>query len=71
MSSSENGRETRGVSPSRATVISNENVVPAGSVVPVIGAAERKCGVAASGMWPSAVSSPEVASRPIQPTPGT
>ena len=61
---------TLGASDTRVTVISNEKFVSAGSTVPVIGAAERKCGVAASGMWPSAANSPEVASSPIQPAPG-
>ena len=68
--SSENGRVTRGVSETRATLISNENFVSAGSTVPVIGAAERKCGVAASGIWPSPANRPEVGSSPIQPAPG-
>ena len=39
--SSENGRVTRGVSETRATLISKKNLVSAGSTVPVIGAAER------------------------------
>ena len=42
----------------------------AGSTDPLIGAAERKCGVAASGKWPSPHNRPEVGSSPIQPAPG-
>jgi len=38
--------------------------------MPVIGAADTGSGLAASGMWPSPVSKPEVASRPTQPAPG-
>jgi hypothetical protein len=68
--SSDSGRVTRGVSDTRATLISNEKFVSAGSVVPVIGAAERWCGVAASGMWPSPASRPEVGSSPTHPAPG-
>jgi hypothetical protein len=61
---------TRGFSAIRVTFMSNENVTSAGSTAPVIGAAARKCGVAASGRCPSPHSSPEVASSPIQPAPG-
>ena len=38
--------------------------------IPVIGAAELWCGAADRGIWPSPVSRPEVASKPIQPAPG-
>ena len=41
-----------------------------GSTRPEIGAADCGSGLAASGMWPSPASRPEVASSPIQPAPG-
>ena len=61
---------TRGSSCTRVTVLEKSSVVSAIPVVPVIGAAEDGCGVAASGMWPSPANSPDVASSPIQPAPG-
>ena len=61
---------TRGFSASRVMSILNENVTLLGSTMPVIGAAERKCGVAATGKWPSPHNSPDVGSSPIQPAPG-
>ena len=64
------GLVTRGVSRTRVTVISKPNSVSHFSTAPVIGAADCGSGVAASGMWPSPVSRPEVASRPTQPAPG-
>ena len=54
----------------RRTWISVSSTTPLGSTVPVMGAAAIGYGLAASGMWPSAVSRPEVASSPIQPAPG-
>ncbi len=68
--SSENGAVTRGFSAIRATLIWYEKSTSQGSTSPLIGAAEWKCGVAASGMCPSPHSSPEVASSPIHPAPG-
>ncbi len=46
-------------------------VVRAMPVVPVMAAALDGCGVADSGMCPSPANSPDVASSPIQPAPGT
>ncbi len=68
---SSKGLVTRGDSRMRVTRISKPNSVFAGSVTPVIGAAERKCGVAAKGMCPSPQNRPDVASMPTQPAPGT
>ena len=61
---------TRGFSAMRMTRISTEKVNCDGSTPPLIGAAARKCGVAAKGRCPSPHSSPEVGSSPIQPAPG-
>ena len=49
----------------------NEKVTTVGSVAPLIGAEDPGVGVAESGMWPSPANSPDVASSPIQPAPGT
>ena len=54
----------------RATFIRYSKVVSQGSTMPESGAADCGSGVHASGMWPSPVSSPEVASSPIHPAPG-
>ena len=67
---SENGLVMRGASRTRVTDISKPNSTSAKPAMPEIGAAERKCGVAATGICPSPVSMPEVASKPIQPAPG-
>ena len=45
---------TRGFSAMRVIFISKPKVTLLGSTMPLIGAAERKCGVAATGRWPSA-----------------
>ena len=61
---------TRGFSAMRVIFISKPKVTLLGSTMPLIGAAERKCGVAATGRWPSAHNKPDVGSSPIQPAPG-
>ncbi|GLD03045.1 hypothetical protein Mkiyose1088_49110 [Mycobacterium kiyosense] len=61
---------TRGSSWTRVTVLENSITDEHGSVLPVMGAADDGCGVAASGMWPSPANSPDVGSSPIQPAPG-
>jgi len=55
----------------RVTDIPKVSLVWVTSVMPTTGAALPGSAVQASGMWPSPASSPEVASRPIQPAPGT
>src|SRR6185312_8565193 len=55
----------------RVTAMSKEKATSAGSTAPLIGAAARKWGVAASGRCPSPHNRPDVASSPIQPAPGT
>ncbi len=70
-SASPYGFVTRARSTTRVTLISKSNSLSTFSTAPVIGAALLGFGVAASGMWPSAASSPEVGSSPIQPAPGT
>ncbi len=65
------GFVTRGSSWMRVTDISNVRTVFETSVMPVTGAALPGSAVQASGMWPSPARSPEVASRPIHPAPGT
>ncbi len=72
------GFVTRGVSPIRVTDMWNSK--PSSTLSsssrwvnenePVTGAADCGSAVQASGMCPSAASSPEVGSRPIQPAPG-
>jgi hypothetical protein len=47
-----------------------ENETSHSSTAPLIGAALVGSGVQASGMWPSPVKRPEVASSPTQPAPG-
>ena len=54
----------------RVTDISCVNFTSHGSTAPEMGAAEEDSGVAASGMWPSPASSPEVGSSPTHPAPG-
>ena len=56
---------------SRSTRLWKVIVCTHGSTVPTIGAERSGWGVADSGMWPSPAIIPEVASRPIQPAPGT
>ena len=65
------GLVTRGSSWMRRTVLEKANSTSAGPVAPVIGAEEAGVGVAESGMCPSPANSADVASRPIQPAPGT
>ena len=62
---------TRGLSAIRTTVLAYDMEVSARSVAPVMAALEEGCGVAASGMCPSPANRADVASRPIQPAPGT
>jgi len=54
----------------RVTFISKTSSELQESVKPVTGAALEGNAVAASGMWPSPASIPEVGSSPIQPAPG-
>ena len=61
------GLVTRGDSWIRRTRISCSNSTSHSSTAPVIGAALNGSGVAASGMWPSPASRPEVGSSPTQP----
>ena len=65
------GAVIRAGSRSRVTVMAKSKDTSAGSCAPVIAAAETGAGVAASGIWPSPANSPDVASSPIQPAPGT
>ena len=55
---------------SRSNPATSPNSVSTGSSSPLIGAAEAGSGLAASGICPSPVSRPEVASSPTQPAPG-
>ncbi|KAG1257622.1 hypothetical protein G6F66_014674 [Rhizopus arrhizus] len=64
------GLVTRGDSNTRVTSMVCVNSTSATSTAPVTGAALPGSGVAASGMWPSPASRPEVGSSPIQPAPG-
>ena len=65
------GSVTRGSSCTRVTTLEKSNETSAGSIRPVMGAAEAGSGVAESGMWPSPANSAEVGSSPIHPAPGT
>ncbi len=56
--------------PTRRTLMAKLNSVRVGSTVPPIGAVCNGVGATASGICPSAVNSPEVASIPIHPAPG-
>ena len=61
---------TRGVSTIRLISMWWWKVTSQASTSPVMGAALLGSGEAASGIWPSPASSPEVGSRPTQPAPG-
>ena len=64
------GLVTRGSSNIRVTYISTSRLDSQMLVMPVMGAAEVGVAETASGICPSPVNNPDVASKPTQPAPG-